>query len=118
MCVISLRQEGDEDGLEATKLGGMETDEEEGTSTMTLSLPGKGITKVTINTAKILEQAQTARAIYEHAAALGSAFGPYAEVRPSHVSYSTQGKLSTQRAPFYLGYIEDPSTSCGLSVFI
>lgn len=57
-------------------------DEEEGTEhlTFTVSLPGKGITKVTVNTTKILEKAQAARAIYEHAAALGAAFGPYAEV--------------------------------------
>jgi hypothetical protein len=53
---------------------------DDGTECMTVSLPGKGITKIIVNTTKIMEKAQAARAIYEHAAALGPAFGPYAEV--------------------------------------
>lgn len=53
---------------------------DDGTECMTVSLPGKGITKIIVNTTNIIEKAQAARAIYEHAAALGPAFGPYAEV--------------------------------------
>lgn len=73
-----IEQAGDEADLEATKRG--DTGLNDGTECMTLSLPGKGITKIVVNTTKIIEKAQAARAIYEHAAALGPAFGPYAEV--------------------------------------
>lgn len=48
---------------------------------MTVALPGKGLKKVTINTTKMQEKSLAARAVYEHASALGAAFGPYAEVR-------------------------------------
>ncbi len=41
---------------------------------MTVALPGRGFTKVTINTSKIQEKAQAARALYEHAKAMGPAF--------------------------------------------
>jgi hypothetical protein len=57
----------------------LDIDEEEGTESMTLALPGRGVTKVTINTSKIQEKAQATRAVYEHAAALGAAFGPFCE---------------------------------------
>jgi hypothetical protein len=46
---------------------------------MTVAIPGRGLTKVTINTTKIQEKAQAARAVYEHAAALGASFGPYSK---------------------------------------
>ena len=65
--------EGDEAGL------GQEpgVDERDGKESMTVALPGRGLTKVTINTSKIQEKAQAVRAVYEHAAALGESFGPY-----------------------------------------
>ena len=71
-------EEGTEAGLEASKRGDVETDDD-GNETITISLPGKGLTKVSINMAKIEEKAQACRAIYEHAAALGASFGPFAE---------------------------------------
>lgn len=47
------------------------------TESMTVAVPGKGFTKVTINTSKIQEKAQATRAVYEHAKAMGAAFSPY-----------------------------------------
>lgn len=44
---------------------------------MTVAVPGRGFTKVTINTTQIQEQAQAARALYEHAKALGALYAPY-----------------------------------------
>jgi hypothetical protein len=72
--------EGDESGLEATRRGDRQMDEEEGTESMTVALPGKGLTKVTINSTRMYEKAMAARAIYEHASGLQAAFGPYVEV--------------------------------------
>ena len=46
---------------------------------MTVAVPGRGFTQVTINTSKIQEKAQATRAVYEHAKAMGAAFGPYVE---------------------------------------
>jgi hypothetical protein len=66
-------QEGDEAGLDAS------IDDEQGTESRTIALPGRGFTKVTINTTKIQEKAQAIRALYEHAKSMGAAFGPYAE---------------------------------------
>eukprot|EP00339_Tiarina_fusa_P012853 CAMPEP_0117080916 /NCGR_PEP_ID=MMETSP0472-20121206/57068_1 /TAXON_ID=693140 ORGANISM="Tiarina fusus, Strain LIS" /NCGR_SAMPLE_ID=MMETSP0472 /ASSEMBLY_ACC=CAM_ASM_000603 /LENGTH=734 /DNA_ID=CAMNT_0004808707 /DNA_START=36 /DNA_END=2237 /DNA_ORIENTATION=- len=45
---------------------------------MTVAVPGRGIVKVSINTTKIQEKAQAARAVYELAKAMGAAFGPWA----------------------------------------
>ena len=72
-------QDGDESGLDATKRNGLEIDEDLGTESMTVAVPGKGMQKFTVNTSKIQEKAQAARAVYEHASALGSNFGPYVE---------------------------------------
>jgi hypothetical protein len=66
------------DGNEA-KLNEIEVDEDLGTESMTVALPGKGMQKYTVNTSKIQEKAQAARAVYEHASALGADFGPYVE---------------------------------------
>lgn len=68
---------GDEAGLDATRRGDRNVDPDEGTESMTVALPGRGLTKVTINTTKMQEKALAARAVYEHAQALGAAFGPY-----------------------------------------
>ena len=70
-------QEGDVSGLDATKRRQLELDEDAGTESMTVAIPGRGLTKVAINTTKIQEKAQAARAVYEHAVALGASFGPY-----------------------------------------
>ena len=55
-------------------------DEESGTETMTVAIPGRGVTKVTIHTTKIEEKAQALRAVYEHAVALEDGFQPYVNV--------------------------------------
>ena len=47
---------------------------------VTIALPGQGLKKVTINTSKIQEKAQLARAVYEHVVAVGSFYGPYCEI--------------------------------------
>ena len=65
--------EGDERGLEA----GQEYDDEG--ESMTIAVPGRGLTKVTINTTKMQEKSLALRAIYEHAVALGPSFGPFAK---------------------------------------
>jgi hypothetical protein len=49
--------------LEATKLEELEMDEDAGTESMTVAVPGRGLTKVTINTTKIQEKAQAARGV-------------------------------------------------------
>jgi hypothetical protein len=60
--------EGDEAGLDSSKRNqDLEIDEDEGTESMTVAVPGRGFTKVTINTTKIQEKAQATRAVYEHA---------------------------------------------------
>ena len=71
--------DGDEAGLDATKRNGLVVDEDTGLESMTVALPGKGMQRFTVNTSKIQEKAQAARAVYEHASALGSTFGPYVE---------------------------------------
>lgn len=52
----------------------------EDADSFTVAVPGKGFTKVTINTTKIQEKSQSIRAVYEHAKALGACFGPYVQV--------------------------------------
>jgi len=72
--LFSLLQEGDEAGLNWKA-----NEEDQGTESMTVAVPGRGFTKVTINTTKIQEKAQAARALYEHAKAMGATFGSYIE---------------------------------------
>eukprot|EP00980_Cylindrotheca_fusiformis_P001646 scaffold374_cov124-Cylindrotheca_fusiformis.AAC.5 len=67
-------QQGDENDMDAMKQN-LEVDDH--TESMTVAVPGKGFTKVTINTSKIQEKAQATRAVYEHAKAMGAAFSPY-----------------------------------------
>ena len=64
--------------LGSTKSHGIEM-ADDGTESMTVVIPGRGLTKVTINTTKIQEKAQAIRAVYEHAAALGSHFAPFSK---------------------------------------
>jgi importin-5 len=66
---MRLFQEGNEGSQE-------NSDDIIGTESVTVALPGRGFTKVSINTTKIQEQAQAARALYEHAKAMGASF-PY-----------------------------------------
>ncbi len=54
--------------------------EEDGTQSMTVALPGRGYTTVTLNTSSMQEKTLAIRALYEHAAALGANFGPYVKV--------------------------------------
>lgn len=46
---------------------------------MTVAVPGRGFTKVSINTSKIQQQSHAIRVLYEHAKALGSSFLPYVQ---------------------------------------
>jgi hypothetical protein len=46
---------------------------------MTVALPGRGLTKVTIHTSKIQDKVVAIRALYEHAKALGPAFYPWCQ---------------------------------------
>jgi hypothetical protein len=46
---------------------------------MTVAVPGRGIQKFTVNTTLMQTKAQAARAIYEHADALGAAFDPFVQ---------------------------------------
>ena len=80
-----MLQEGNQQGLEATRQGafGMNTNDE--TETMTVSIPGKGLTEVTLNIGSMEEKAQACQAIIEHANALGATFGPHVPVRLIHV---------------------------------
>lgn len=72
--------EGDEAGLDATNKGEVERDADMGTESMTIKIPGMGIKKITVNTTVVQEKSQAARAIYEHAYALGSLFAPFAKL--------------------------------------
>ena len=79
LFLLSLYQEGNEADLENTKRDNFEVNDVDGSQSMTVAIPGRGFTKVSINTTKIQEKSQALRAIYELAAALGGHFGPYAE---------------------------------------
>ena len=72
--------DGTEKDLMASKMGEPQRDLLMGTESMTMELPGQGIKKLTINTTVMEEKSEAARAIYEHAAALGADFGPFAKV--------------------------------------
>ena len=69
--------DGDDSGLEATKRDGAEIDEERGTESITVALPGVGLKKLILNTTQMQEKAQACRAIYAHAQALGECFGQF-----------------------------------------
>lgn len=56
-----------------------ECDEDNGTRTVTVALPGMGVKKVVINSIRMQEKCQAARAIHEHARSMGLAFGPYTD---------------------------------------
>ena len=51
--------------------------DEDGVESMTVAIPGRGLTRVSINTSKIQDKVQASLGVYEHASALGAAFGPY-----------------------------------------
>jgi len=72
--------EGDEAGLQATKSGLHQIDEDAGTESITVQLPGVGLKKLVMNTTQMQEKSQAARAVYEHARSMGASFGPHAEV--------------------------------------
>lgn len=55
-----------------------ELDEDNGIETITISLPGLGVKKMTLNTTQMQEKSQAARSIYEHANCMGANFGPFA----------------------------------------
>lgn len=67
-------QEGNEAEIDSSN-----DNDENNTESMTVAVPGRGFTKVSINSTKIQEKAQATRAVYEHAKAMGAAFGPYCQ---------------------------------------
>jgi len=84
-------EESNEAGLQSSRRGDAEMDND-GNNAMTILIPGKGFTKVSIDMSKIEEKSQACRATYELAVALGSSFAPYTEVVTSAltqlISYS------------------------------
>ena len=72
--------DGDANGLDASNQGAVERDADAGTETLTMKIPGVGIKKLTMNTSVIQEKADAARAVAEHASALGAHFAPYSKV--------------------------------------
>ena len=72
--------EGSEKDLKASRMGETQRDLLMGTESVTMELPGQGIKKLTINTSVMEEKSEAARAIYEHASALGADFGPFAKI--------------------------------------
>ena len=69
-----------------------------------VSIPGMGAKKVTINTTQLEEKAQSARATYEHARALGEDFGPFVEASATaflpllHCDYSGEVRSTSAQA--------------------
>ena len=51
--------------------------EDDTTDSMTVTVPGRGLVKVTINTIAMEEKAQAARAVYELSRAMGASFGEW-----------------------------------------
>lgn len=66
-------------GLDSAHRPHLVVDGGAGTESVTVAIPGRGVKRVTINTTKIQEKAMAARAVYEHAVALGASFGPYSQ---------------------------------------
>ena len=69
--LLSYFQEGDADGLDQTRRREWNED------TVTVSVPGRGLTKFTLHTSQIEEKAQAIRGLYEILVALPSAWSPY-----------------------------------------
>ena len=63
--------------MESGKTNKIDVDEEGGKESVTLALPGKGLTRLTISTHAILERVDAIRGLYEHAIALEGSFAPY-----------------------------------------
>ncbi len=57
--------------------GHCDEDDEDGLHSVTVTLPGMGAKKLTLNTSQIQDKILSARAVYEHASAMGAEFGPY-----------------------------------------
>ena len=79
-------------------------DSDDGTEGYTVSIPGMGVKKVKINTIQLEEKAQSARAVYEHARALGVDFGPFVESSANaflplvHCEYSGEVRSTSSQA--------------------
>lgn len=86
--------DGDEVGLERSKFNQIERDE--ATESMTVALPGRGLTKITINTSQIQEKTQAVRGLYEHAVAMGASFGPYCKSSLDEFLVLTRFKFSAE----------------------
>lgn len=75
-------KEGNESGLEAMQKSHVDRREEDsavGSESVTVALPGRGLTKVTIHTSKIRDNVLAVRALHDHAVALGAVFGPWCD---------------------------------------
>ena len=66
--------------MEATRREMFELDDSKGTESVTVAVPGMGLKKLTLNTTRMQEKAQAARAVYELASAIGSDFWIHTEV--------------------------------------
>ena len=77
---------------------------EDGIEGYTVSIPGMGSKKVKINTTQLEEKAQSARALYEHARALGKEFAPFVEASANaflplvHCEYSGDVRSTSAQA--------------------
>jgi hypothetical protein len=57
----------------------MNGDDDGESESMTVAIPGRGLTKVTIHTSEIQGKVQAIRALYEHAVALGPLYSPWCQ---------------------------------------
>ena len=99
--------------------GKTEFDEDTGTESMTVNLPGMVIKKVTLNTTHVQEKAQDIRAIYEHANAMRESFAPFTKecVDALHplVNFKYSSEVRTTAAQALLGPLFDVSCECAMA---
>eukprot|EP00934_Nitzschia_sp_Nitz4_P004493 Nitzschia sp. Nitz4//scaffold60_size111251//18533//21999//NITZ4_004140-RA/size111251-augustus-gene-0.119-mRNA-1//-1//CDS//3329555543//4483//frame0 len=78
MTLLMTRvQQQPEVGISEGTEGDLGSSSDSGVESMTVAVPGRGFTKVSINTSKIQEQVLATRAVYELAKAMGASFDPY-----------------------------------------
>jgi hypothetical protein len=120
LSFVEFRTRNDQDGSEAGLQSGGQTefDEDTGTESMTVNLPGMGIKKLTLNTTQIQEKAQAIRAIYEHANAMRTSFAPFTKecvdalLPLVNFKYSPEVRTAAAQA---LGPVFDAACECAIS---